>query len=174
MLHLRRRHCIAMDCMFKLKYFWFESCSFWMYFTLENQQFQLTVQTHRQKRSVQGYLSDLTCDVQLLTLRFHGMLFSQLLSLPLSFLPYIHWYPSSFLLLCSPGDSLWHWHKYVSECEEGCISWISGFAVSCLQWTQIQHFGCVSMHLFQSLAFMRQKTCLTSSLACPLGENLGN
>lgn len=32
----------------------------------------------------------------------------------------------------------------------------------------------VSMPVFQSLTFTRQKTCLTSPLACPLGECLGN
>lgn len=30
----------------------------------------------------------------------------------------------------------------------------------------------VSLHVFQSVAFRRQKTCLTSSHACPLGEDI--
>lgn len=62
-----------------------------------------------------------------------------------------------------------------SECWEGCISRISSSAVSFLRWIQIQHLGlCVSMPVFQSLTFTRQKTCLTSPLACPLTKHLGN
>lgn len=53
---------------------------------------------------------------------FHGgsyslssSLYSQLLSLPPSFFPYIQAYPSSLLPSSCPGDSLWHWQKDLSR-----------------------------------------------------------
>ena len=84
-----------------------------------------TIQLHkasRQRRSVHHYLSNPARDIRSLSLRFlwdpcsrSSSLFSQLLSLPPSFFPYIHPYPSPLFFLSRPGDSLWHWQKDLSR-----------------------------------------------------------
>lgn len=103
--------------MFSLTYLWFYS--FKMYFDLE----KAVWSNYRRPvdGSVQGYLFNRACLLQSLSLRFHGVptlsssLYSQLLSLPPPFFPYIHPYPSSLLHPSCPGDSSWHWLKDLSR-----------------------------------------------------------
>lgn len=145
--------------MFDLTYFVF----FVLYFALEKQQ-----------RSVQGNLFNLLVMYSPSPWESMGFLPSRILTLltitvtplPLSF------HISARIPLPSSFPAALEIHCGIDRKTSPVSLWTLGGMYITDQ--QLRLGWCVSMPVFQSLTFTRQKTCLTSPLACPLGERLGN